>query len=936
MAITPRTNPNFEKVGSIKILSAAKVTRDEQEGLIFGGLGYSASVDVNDGNGYTITINVVSKDGEYYISESDLNATSAGAKNIQIGNFVFFDFFLVSYSIQKQVENSILVLTFKDKSIFMDKIYIGLLHHEHGISLTTDKGVTKESKPTSITTFEQTIEFDYKCDKSNTDSIPTKIPLKRSLYTVFTPRSDSEFEKFTEDQRKSILSLVNSPYFYSKYDYIKNGVNGGFVILGSEEFKESPCALRDTSYTFRDLLSALFYSKVPGIRNMVLPKNDIFKSLRKNYFGSLRDVLSNWSSDIGLRFYYQPKIQYRVRDYNNLDTVPSADYETISEGLKYLDPNSGPESLKRLNTFLKSGDGKILKKVIQNINETASLEGTVKSSVITSIRREARIFPKSIESVFTESSAPLGLDNIPAFYGVNPDTNDFLIRATLGKYDEELRDIYALNNFTNDQNIKAMGIVGNPIDLFADSYITNNLDFLALFGEGLGVDISTTLSNYKAYLVRYDSTKHEAIKNWERAVIDEFYNQYYSINLNTQQKQFCGDTSTFNIQFDTEPPSQRYSANELPFKNLLYSKSQLTIFDADNSYKKIKTAPLFQVNNPFDDRNETSFNTFVSRFNDKYNVTKSLKIIDLSSNASAKNAILMCTDPKKFASALNFLNQANTYVIVCPSLISGDFLSSISLVDDSFNLSVLEANTLQNDNQGKQSQCKTTVCEQSIDDIGCRDPNSSKSVYTGFIGTSSVPIGTAKAVKLAKAGYEHYLILPTLSLYRYAVTRQINSTTTFSAQNYVLGSLPEFPSDPKANTNEYNVLNYSCVRNPVPEILTQIESESGVQDKIITFNDANIPGKRAVITDALSFHNIASKQINNSIVEPFQTKSFSLTSTYIPKQLQSYIFDNPILSSMNFELTNDGFNMSFNFQSRPKETKSLDSVFQTQQFLEVL
>lgn len=406
MAITSRTTPNFEKVGSIKIVSAGKPTDEtiivsagkptdeEQKGFIFGGLGYSASVDVNDGNGYTITINVVSKDGEYYISEKDLNATSAGAKNIQIGNFIFYDFFLVSYSIQKQVENSILVLTFKDKSIFMDKVYVGLLHHEHGIGLIEGSKGTQELRPTSITTFNQKIKFEYKCDKADANAKPTTISLQRDLYTVLTSRNNSEFDKFTEDQRKSILNLVNSPYFYSKYDYIKNGVNGGFVILGSEEFKESLCALRDTSYTFRDLLSALFYSKVPGIRNMVLPNNDIFKSLRKNYFGSLRDVLSNWSSDIGLRFYYQPKIQYRVRDYSNLDTVPSANYETISEGLKYLDPNSGPESLKQLNTFLKSGDGKILKKVIQNINETASLEGTVKSSVITSIRREARNFPK--------------------------------------------------------------------------------------------------------------------------------------------------------------------------------------------------------------------------------------------------------------------------------------------------------------------------------------------------------------------------------------------------------------------------------------------------------------------------------------------------------------------------------------------------------------
>lgn len=932
MAITPRTNPNFEKVGSIKIVSAGKPTDDEQRGFIFGGLGYTASIDVNDGNGYTITINVVSKDGEYSISEKDLNATSAGAKNIQIGNFIFFDFFLVSYSIQKQVENSILVLTYKDKSIFMDKLYIGLLHHEHGISLYKEEGITRISQPTSITNYVQTIKFDYRCDKSNNRI--TQIPLARDLYTIFTARNNSEFKDFTTDQKNSILNLVNSPYFYSKYDYAKNGVNGGFLILGSEEFKESPCAIRDTSYTFRDLLSALFYSKIPGIKEISLPKNDIFKFLRKNYFGSLRNVLSNWSSDIGIRFYYQPKIQYKTRDYNNLNSSPS-DYLTIQEGLKYLDPNSGPESLKRLNTFLKSNDGKILKKVIQNINESASLEGTVKSSVITSIRREARIFPKSIENVDIRSSTPLGRNNIPAFYEVNPNTNTFLIRATLGKYDEELRDIYALNNFTDDQNIKAMGIVGSPIDLFVNKYITNNLDFLALFGEELGTDISGTLNNYKAYIVRYDTAKHEAIKNWERAVMDEFYNQYYPINFNTEQKQFCGSTSNFNIQFDTEPPSQRYSANELPFKNLLYNKSELTLLNS--TFNSFKTNPLFQVNNPFDDRNESVFNSFVSSFaSNTYTSKKSLKIIDLYSNASARSALLMCVDPKYFPTVFSNLDKPNTYLIVCPSLTYGDFQFNVSLFENVTNLSILAADKVKNDNVGQKNSCDKTICEQSIDDIGCRSSNNSQSVYTGFIGVSGNPIGNAKAIRLNKNSNNYDLILPTDCPYRYAITRQITSTTTFPAQNYVLGSPPEFPSSSKTDTGEYNVLNYSCVRNPVPEILTQVESEFGVQDKIITFNDDKAPGERAFVTDALTFHTIASKQINNSIAEPFQTKTFSLTSTYIPTQLQSYLFDNPILSSMNFQLGSDGFNMSFTFQSRPKEPKPLDSVFQTQQFLEIL
>jgi hypothetical protein len=102
--VATSTNKNIESVGSIKVLSSTSPTVNERSGLIFGGYGYSSDVQANNGEGYSISIKVISKNGKYQISSKDLNATAKGSKNIIVGNFTFYDFYLVSYSIDKEVE----------------------------------------------------------------------------------------------------------------------------------------------------------------------------------------------------------------------------------------------------------------------------------------------------------------------------------------------------------------------------------------------------------------------------------------------------------------------------------------------------------------------------------------------------------------------------------------------------------------------------------------------------------------------------------------------------------------------------------------------------------------------------------------------------------------------------------------------------------------
>ncbi len=94
--------------------------------------------------------------------------------------------------------------------------------------------------------------------------------------------------------------------------------------------------------------------------------------------------------------------------------------------------------------------------------------------------------------------------------------------------------------------------------------------------------------------------------------------------------------------------------------------------------------------------------------------------------------------------------------------------------------------------------------------------------------------------------------------------------------------------------------------------------------------------RRTSLDETKDYHDRVSKNLNNSVPDAFEQKKVSLTSTYIPYQLVSYIFSSPILNSINFSFNESGFNTTLDFSSRPKQPKQKDSLFLTERFLRKL
>jgi len=96
-------------------------------------------------------------------------------------------------------------------------------------------------------------------------------------------------------------------------------INGGTLIIGTEEFNENLCSdASNISYNFSELLQALGKLKLKFTKvnssdlasswaNDISGKLDKNPNYRQNYNGNLREVLNNWCGDFGLNFHVTGK-----------------------------------------------------------------------------------------------------------------------------------------------------------------------------------------------------------------------------------------------------------------------------------------------------------------------------------------------------------------------------------------------------------------------------------------------------------------------------------------------------------------------------------------------------------------------------------------------------------------------------------------------------
>lgn len=414
-------------------------------GFAFGGVIYSAAATVGYGGSPTeLSINVAldTKTGQTFpdanaksfnVNKNDLDLTSP--ISIKFSGVPFFmNMFLTGYEISTDVENKTLSAKYFDGSVLLDRIFVGLIHEHFEIN----------PRKHSINNL---IELKVKCPKR------VKHEVNNGVYYVcsseegeiLTRRTYRRLANPTGDPRRNFLAIRQSG---------RNIWQGGYIVLGKEEFSGATCDIRDVSYSFRDLIYAIksFGINVDMSRYPDRPNQD---NLTKNYTGTLKDVLQSWGNDLGITFFWNFSAAKPTISIVNLsDRSIQYKFEAAINGIDGLDRGHGSDMISGSDL------------VINSKNYSTDLDGTYTqafSSVMTRGPGAKSKTRKTSEQVLFTCQTLKALSKAGEWI-MKRKKDDFFTSMVLGKYAPGLRDPYNVRKAINAHGGKKILIEEEPGD----------------------------------------------------------------------------------------------------------------------------------------------------------------------------------------------------------------------------------------------------------------------------------------------------------------------------------------------------------------------------------------------------------------------------------------------------------------------------------------
>jgi hypothetical protein len=279
----------------------------------FGGWIYSANCSIGFGQKPTeITLymtlespsSLSQKAANFDILDTDLRCDAGDGgpinENLYDINFngVFYsDMVLFSYKKDIQSNRKILSVVFKDYSVLLDKIYVGLIKRQGNKFLHSSfaSGQIPAKCPDCTLTGGF---FPYTGQLVRELAYGSYVGLNEKTEDNFSSVTNSALENIFKNWTNFIEKSQNFSYS-NKFD-----LNGGYLMLGTEEMPEENCgALPEVKYSFAELIASL---KLRGLKfDGVFPTgySERIYGYRQNYIGTLREVLGNWCSDFAMDYY---------------------------------------------------------------------------------------------------------------------------------------------------------------------------------------------------------------------------------------------------------------------------------------------------------------------------------------------------------------------------------------------------------------------------------------------------------------------------------------------------------------------------------------------------------------------------------------------------------------------------------------------------------
>jgi len=264
---------------------------------IFGGYIYSVRLNIAYGDSQsTISISVISENGNYSITPADLSSTYCSPYHIQIGSNITFVGYLEDYSKHISPGGNTLTLHFVDTSHILDIIQVGL-YKRYGTQ-----------------SFGNLIIVGFELDPCNPENYVNPVS---NFYDPCSPcindQAQQDIKNYVDCEEKA------------KYE------------------------IHDVKYNFNELLS-----KIP-----IPIKGGIFanKNYLQQYTGTLREVLNQWCQDYGY-FFYWDNGTIVFKDLRNTIQVNTDIQNFCPNLLEYDESYSMKNSVKTatITNFSRPGD----------------------------------------------------------------------------------------------------------------------------------------------------------------------------------------------------------------------------------------------------------------------------------------------------------------------------------------------------------------------------------------------------------------------------------------------------------------------------------------------------------------------------------------------------------------------------------------------------
>lgn len=556
-------------------------------GQAFGGYIFNATMTIGFAAHPTeLTISIASSSGAYTISESDLRLDTTPT-TITLGDMVL-KMFPVKYNISKNSNDRVLTIKYVDLSKCLDRIFVGLLneHTRRDVKpLLLEAQVPVSCPSCDGTPYNRQINYTAlrNVDSLGLDGTIQQLKRKKIGYTRVTA---SYAKNGDANALPAITITKNDPSFspvLSQYQYdltqqptidntlmpdtitgytviassivrdfvsyfdlvpvstnltnppliIGDLVNGGFIGIGTEEFNQSSCGTGPVSYSLKELKRAIrqmgiTFLKIADIDSIPDGSNQI----RRNYAGSLRNVLENWGREYGFTFTYD----FAQHQIIGIDLrTPIVDLDDVKAAILSADSISDDTSIAN-------------SAIIESFDEEVSIEETYRKYHATSYKRDRKVknFNRTIynRAYFSRLSLADVMD-VPKGFEILASPYDSLYIACILActfnyriwldYLENIGVVSRWNNLTND---------------FSTTAAPSGQQYQHI-AKSLGI----SLSDYQVNLLKSQSSKpdisdwfFEEIYNTHKSIGQSFLNQFYA---NTAYEPFhsecCRPTGRYNI-----------------------------------------------------------------------------------------------------------------------------------------------------------------------------------------------------------------------------------------------------------------------------------------------------------------------------------------------------------------------------------------------------